>query len=746
METKKIKDIFNDYKTENNIQEAKIKEINYIKKTGKLKIELISSTYIEIKDIWDFEKFLRTRFLIEDISIAIKYEENVKMKSIEEEWKNIACYMAHKYPITKPMLINSPIEVDEKKITVNMQVKGADFLVQRKLDEALSNLIYNLFETKYKVELIENISEETMHLYEEKAKRVQKLAIEKAMESVNLESLEHSNIENGEKANGVSKANSQSTSNNATTAKVQESPKVEAKEVPAKQEQVEEEKTPLIYGRSMNIKEELVKVSEITVDSGKVLLDGEIINTDSRELKSGKFLVMFDLYDGTSTITCKAFVEADKKGQVLGRIGAAKGVKVLGTAQFDPFSKEIGIMANTIIETEGRKKVVRKDLAEVKRVELHMHTQMSQMDAVTSAKDLIKRAMSWGMKSIAITDHGVVQSFPDAHKLLGPDNQEMKVIYGVEAYLVPDKAPIVTNVKKQTLDGATYCVLDLETTGVSPVNDRITEIGVMKFKDGEVIDKFACFVNPERPIPPKVVEVTNITDDMVKDAETIEIVFPKLLEFLEDSVIVAHNADFDVGFLKNNAKRLGYEFNNTYLDTLKLSRELFPDFKKHKLGIIAEKLGIEVEVAHRALDDVDTTVKVFKVMIEKMKNKGIKTLEDIDMILTNASDKDAYKKMKAYHAIILAKNYIGLRNLYKLVSLSHLHYFYKKPRILKSLYKQNCEGLILGSACEQGELYRAILEGKSDEEIENIANDYDYLEIQPLGNNEFMVREGIVQD
>ena len=731
MEQKKINDIFNDYKTESNIKEAGIKQINYMKKVNKLKIEILSNTYIEIKDIWDFEKFLRTRFLIEDISIIIKYEEGVKKKNIEEEWKNIACYMAHKYPITKPMLINSPIEIKDKTLTVNMGVKGAEFLTQRKLDEALSSLIFNLFGINYKVVLIENISEETMHLYEEKAKRVEKLAIEKAMEEVNIEGIDQTKAENAENKKNVPKGT--------------EAPKDTPQEVQAPEPQ-EEEKTPLIYGRSMNIKEELTKVSEITVDSGKILLDGEVINTDSRELKSGKFLIMFDLYDGTSTITCKAFVEAEKKNQVLGRIQSAKGIKVAGTAQFDPFSKEIGIMANTIIETEGRKKTSRKDLAEIKRVELHMHTQMSQMDAVTSAKDLIKRAMSWGMKSIAITDHGVVQSFPDAHKLLGVNNPDMKVIYGVEAYLVPDKPPIVTNVKKQTLDGATYCVLDLETTGISAVNDRITEIGVMKLKNGEVIDQFSCFVNPERPIPQRVVEVTNITDEMVKDAETIETVFPRLLQFLEDSVIVAHNADFDVGFLKNNAKRLGYELNNTYLDTLKLSRELFTDFKKHKLGIIAEKLGIEVEVAHRALDDVDTTVKVFKIMIEKMKDKGIRTLEDIDLILTNATDKDAYKKMKSYHAIILAKNYIGLRNLYKLVSLSHLHYFYKKPRILKSLYKQNCEGLILGSACEQGELYRAILEGKSDEDIENIASDYDYLEIQPLGNNEFMIRNGTVQD
>ena len=265
----------------------------------------------------------------------------------------------------------------------------------------------------------------------------------------------------------------------------------------------------------------------------------------------------------------------------------------------------------------------------------------------------------------------------------------------------------------------------------------------MKVKNGKVIDEFSCFVNPEKPIPQKVIEVTNITDDMVKDAETIDKVMPKILEFVGDSVLVAHNADFDIGFLKYNAKVLGLSMENTYIDTLRLAKALFPDYKKYKLGIIAENLGIEVLVAHRVLDDVDTTVKVFNVMIDMLKNKGVKTVNDIDSVTMGNTD---YKRLPTYHAIILAKDYVGLKNLYKLVSLSHLHYFYKKPRILKSLYKKYSEGLILGSACEQGELYRAIIAGKSEEEIEEIAKDYDYLEIQPIGNNMFMVRNETVPD
>ena len=467
-------------------------------------------------------------------------------------------------------------------------------------------------------------------------------------------------------------------------------------QIPNKPE--EDESTPLILGTSQNIQEKLTTVQELSADDGRVALQGEVIFMEPRELKSGKTLLSFDLYDGTSTLTCKAFLNKDQSKKVQGRIAKAKGIKIAGTAGMDSFSNELSVMANTIVETEGLKKEIRMDNSEHKRVELHMHTKMSQMDAMTSAKDLIKRAMKWGMKSIAITDHGVVQSFPEAHKLLGVDNPDMKVIYGVEAYLAPDNTKSVYNNKGQEID-TTYCVLDLETTGFSAKTEKITEIGIMKVKNGEVIDEFSCFVNPEKHIPQRVSEVTNITDDMVKDAKTIKDVFPDVLEFLGDpnnTVIVAHNANFDVGFLKQNAINLGYKFDYTYLDTLSLAKDLFPNYKKYKLGKIAENLGIKVEVAHRALDDVDTTVKVFRVMMDMLKEKGAKTVADIDQLAADEeTKKEEYKKLKTYHAIILAKNYVGLRNLYRLVSLSHLHYFYRKPRILKSLYKKYSEGLIL---------------------------------------------------
>ena len=509
----------------------------------------------------------------------------------------------------------------------------------------------------------------------------------------------------------------------------------------------EDTSSPLILGNSMNISDPLVKITDLNAESGNVCIDGEILGMEDKETKTGKVILSINIYDGTSTMTCKAFLPGKNAKNIVKRLGKTKAVKLAGRAQMDAFSNELTIMANTIVESTPLPKTTREDKAEVKRVELHMHTKMSAMDAMTSATDLIKRAMSWGMKSIAITDHGVVQAFPEAYHLLGRDNPDMKVIYGVEAYLVPDKEKSVKNPRGQVLNDATYCVLDLETTGISITTEKITEVGIMKVKNGEVIDEFEIFVNPEKPIPQRVVEVTNITDEMVKDAETIDKVFPKILEFVGDSIIVAHNASFDVGFLKHNAKLLGYEFNNTYIDTLPLAKDLFPDLKKYKLGKIADSLGIEVDVAHRALADVDTTVKVFNVMLKKLKDKGINTVDEIDSATKDPeAQKEEFKKQRSYHAIILAKNYVGLRNLYKLVSISHLNYFYKNPRILKSIYKKYSEGLILGSACEAGELYQAIELGKSDEEIENIARDYDYLEIQPIGNNEFLVRNGVVPD
>ena len=889
--SRKIGDLFSDYKTNSNIEDAEIARMNLLKKINTLEIEMQAKEYIEIKEIWYFEKFLRQRFQFEQVHIKIKYAEGVRKKPIADEWENIVCLMAHKYPLMKPLLLlKSQIEVTENQINVYMKIQGADFLKARKLDRELESVIENIFGKKYIVNIEERINAEEVLKQKEKAKQVQQKAIENVMREAmeaqrmaaekqaqnsgenmqnNHQQQSHQNPsaqnyeqypasemppipegvyndvdyamptetdmgyipempENEEPSNiifgkpsraketlfkikditsndsrvtiegrivscecketktgkgmlifeiydGTGIMNCKAfakdiTEGNEVSEKIQSAKAIkvtgksgmdayagdltvmaniiiEISDEGMPQLPEEDTSSPLILGNSMNISDPLVKITDLNAESGNVCIDGEILGMEDKETKTGKVILSINIYDGTSTMTCKAFLPGKNAKNIVKRLGKTKAVKLAGRAQMDAFSNELTIMANTIVESTPLPKTTREDKAEVKRVELHMHTKMSAMDAMTSATDLIKRAMSWGMKSIAITDHGVVQAFPEAYHLLGRDNPDMKVIYGVEAYLVPDKEKSVKNPRGQVLDDATYCVLDLETTGISITTEKITEVGIMKVKNGEVIDEFEIFVNPEKPIPQRVVEVTNITDEMVKDAETIDKVFPKILEFVGDSIIVAHNASFDVGFLKHNAKLLGYEFNNTYIDTLPLAKDLFPDLKKYKLGKIADSLGIEVDVAHRALADVDTTVKVFNVMLKKLKDKGINTVDEIDSATKDPeAQKEEFKKQRSYHAIILAKNYVGLRNLYKLVSISHLNYFYKNPRILKSLYKKYSEGLILGSACEAGELYQAIELGKSDEEIENIARDYDYLEIQPIGNNEFLVRNGVVPD
>ena len=772
---KLIQDIFADFKQGGNLLKSVIKKINLYKKTNRFEILLQSDLPIDIKEVHNFEIYLMERFKFEVVIIKIEYTEQPDI-DIVSKWEDIINYMSFKYPSVKAILRNSVIEFenDNKTIKVNLQLKGSEILYARGIDKTFSEIIYNIYGKRFLIKYFDNESKERVEQYKENARRLEEEAIRKANQEAVAQRREsmaeerkqveareqellarrngsqngNSNGTSGSKGQGENTGNVRNTGNAGGNGSVGNKSSIQqiAPPPPPLPPQTDDEESPLIYGRNTNIKDPLLKVVDLSIDTGKACIDGEIVNIgEVRELKTGKFLIPFDVYDGSSTITCKIFAKPEENKQIMKRLKNAAGVRVAANVQFDPFAKELGAIANTVIETQGMKKVSRKDESPVKRVELHMHTQMSQMDAMTSAKDLIKRAMKWGMKSIAITDHGVVQAFPEAHKLLGFNNPDMKIIYGVEAYLVPDKTPIVSCSKGQDID-TTYCVLDLETTGLSFRTDKITEVGIMKVKNGEVIDEFSCFVNPEKPIPPEVVKVTNITDDMVKDAETIDKVFPKILEFIGDSVLVAHNADFDIPFLKYHGNLLGYELNNTYMDTLRLAKALFPQFTKYKLGFIADKLGIKVDVAHRALDDVDTTVKVLNVMMGMLKEKGAKTIDDIDVVTDKDESKEMYKKLPTYHAIILAKNYVGLKNLYKLVSISHLHYFYRKPRILKSLYRKYSEGLILGSACEAGELYRAIIGGKTEDEIEQIASDYDYLEIQPTGNNMFMVRNGTVPD
>ncbi len=515
----------------------------------------------------------------------------------------------------------------------------------------------------------------------------------------------------------------------------------------------------VIYGR--DFEEEAMPIEEIIGEMGEVVIRGKVIRADKREIKNERMILIYDVTDYTDTMTVKFFVHNEQASEITGAMKEGAFVKIKGMTMLDKFDHEL-----TIGSLAGIKKIPdfttsREDRSVRKRVELHCHTKMSDMDGVSEAKDIVKRAYKWGHPAIAITDHGVVQSFPDANhvwedlwkaeksrcKEAGepePDKQSFfKVIYGVEAYLVDDLHEIATNEKGQDF-GADFVVFDIETTGFSPTKNRIIEIGAVKVCGGKIVDRFSTFVDPLVPIPFEIEKLTGITDDMVMGAEQIDTVLPQFLAFCGDCILVAHNAQFDMGFIMENCDRQGISHDFTYVDTVGIARILLPGQKKHTLDAVAKTLNVSLENHHRAVDDAEATAEIFVKLIPMMAKEGIATLAQINE--RGKASPDIIKKLPTYHAIILAKNNVGRMNLYRLVSESHLTYFARRPRIPKSLLAQYREGLILGSACEAGELYRALLEKKSDAEIARLVNFYDYLEIQPLGNNRFMIESDRVPD
>ena len=379
----------------------------------------------------------------------------------------------------------------------------------------------------------------------------------------------------------------------------------------------------------------------------------------------------------------------------------------------------------------------RTDNSPVKRVELHCHTKMSDMDGVSEVKDIVKRAKSWGMPAIAVTDHGCVQAFPDASHALDKGDF-FKILYGVEGYLVDDMKELVEHSRGQSFSDS-YVVFDIETTGFSPEKNKIIEIGAVKVVNGQITDKFSTFVNPDVPIPFEIEQLTGINDNMVLSSPGIEVILPQFLEFCKDCALVAHNASFDVSFISWQAAKQGLEFEPTVLDTVAIARQLLPSLNRFKLDTVAKALNISLENHHRAVDDAGATAEIFVKFVEMLRARGVENLDQLNEM--SELSPDTIKKLPTHHVIILAKNEVGRINLYRLVSWSHIDYFAKRPRIPKSLLNQYREGLIIGSACEAGELYQALLRGLPRAELMKVASFYDFLEIQPLGNNAFMLRD-----
>ncbi|MDD3404264.1 MAG: PolC-type DNA polymerase III [Hespellia sp.] len=505
----------------------------------------------------------------------------------------------------------------------------------------------------------------------------------------------------------------------------------------------------LIYGR--NFDDEPIMLNQVVGEMGEITFQGKVFQMDQREIKNEKTILIFSVTDFTDSITVKMFVKNEQLADILGDVTKGCFLKIKGVTTIDKFDGEL-----TIGSISGMKKIAdftssRSDNSLQKRVELHCHTKMSDMDGVSECKNLVKRAHDWGHKAIAITDHGIVQAFPDANHMIedfdkaDKDREEpFKVIYGVEAYLVDDLTDIAVGAGNQTLDD-TYVVFDLETTGFSAIKDKIIEIGAVKVKNGEIIDKFSEFVNPRRPIPFHITQLTSITDEMVMEAEDIETLLPQFLEFVGDAVLVAHNASFDVGFIEQNCRYQDIVPDFISVDTVALARVLLPTISKYKLNNVAKALNISLENHHRAVDDAGATAEIFVKFIEMLKERGITTLKGVNQF--GDMNPDAIRKMPSYHAIILIEKLNpGKENLYRLISDSNLIYYGRRPRIPKSEYNKYREGLIIGSACEAGELYQAILNKKNKEFIARLCEFYDYYEIQPLGNNRFMIESDKYSD
>lgn len=495
----------------------------------------------------------------------------------------------------------------------------------------------------------------------------------------------------------------------------------------------------LLYGR--NCDGELMELKDIYDEIGEVVVHGQITSMETREIRNEKTIIIFSITDFTDSINCKIFVRNEQLPEILDGLKKGGFYRIKAVAIYDKFDREISLGSVVGIKAITDFRVKRNDTSLEKRVELHLHTVMSDNDSVVQIKDVVKRAHDWGHPALAITDHGVLQGFPIARHAYEDLHLEkddpFKIIYGVEGYFVDDLGDLAVNSKGQSLD-APYVVFDIETTGFNNVKDRIIEIGAVKVVHGKITETFSEFVNPERPIPFKITQLTTITDDMVKDAGTISEILPKFQKFCEGCVLVAHNAAFDTGFIRENCKEQGLLYDYTSVDTLGLARCLMPHLGKFTLDNICKHLNVVLETHHRAVDDATATGKIFVQFLQMLKKKDIFNLDEVNTFASNSTD--LIKKGRTYHGIILVKNNTGRVNLNRLVSESHIHYFNRRPRMPKSLIDKYRDGLILGSACEAGELYSALVDQRSDEEIAKIVEFYDYLEIQPVGNNEFMIR------
>lgn len=625
-------------------------------------------------------------------------------------------------PSINGTLNNAFVTYEEGNLQITLNNGGKSLLDAKGFDKALKRIIKDEFSLEINI-----IYTGTLEIDGQSEEYVQ--AMKNAAEKIERQRIEES-VNEAASSEAVTKAVKEKRNSDA----VQE---IEVREGKFLLPQIVESSIKPFYGRT--IRGKIEPISTIVSDTGRIVVWGDIFDIEKKVTKSGdKNIFVIDITDYSGSTSVKVFGTI-KDTAILDNLKKGDTIVVQGDVEYDRYAGELMLIARSIA-TANKVKVV--DKAEEKRVELHLHTNMSQMDAVTSAGDLVKRAADWGHPAVAITDHGVAQAFPDAMKAadkINKDGEKIKVIYGTEAYFMDDLVESVDGESEEPLDGTFIC-FDIETTGLSANRDKITEIGAVKVVNGEITDTFSTFANPGMPIPAKITELTGITDAMVKDAPSQSEAVTAFLEFAGDSVLVAHNASFDTSFIRKACENMNREYNYTSIDTVAISRAILTDIKNCKLDTVAKYLRLGDFNHHRATDDAEMLARIFISLCTRLKDDyNITKTSEINTQIAGGGD---FKKLPTYHQIILVKNLTGLKNLYKLISYAHLTYFYKKPRIPKSELIKHREGLIIGSACCAGQLYQAILLGKPWPEIKAIASFYDYLEIQPAGNNNFMIREG----
>ncbi len=767
--------------TERAFADVEVQKVRACRGNNRITVILDSVHLIEYKDIVNMEEALNVQFfkrMGNSVSLKINYSLS-SLYNPESLWDMAKSALMDELAAASRMnnifLDNAEISFEkDENDAYTMVIKAEDTFINRMSAENVKNFLGEVFRTRYGFEVNFDLKwtecteipvnpRDEVYYYAAKAeKKPLKRITENGIEEPKEATEKHDKPTDKKSAPVSAAAESADAEAPSKEAPKTEAPKADNKDrftpkAGGRSQFVKkklEEDPDLFYGRLFDSEDAVTTpLSEIQDSPSQICVFGKIINVEEPTLtrKKDRYIVKFSFTDMTDSVYAKLFPLVEDKDELLKYIAKGKCIKMKACARFDAWDKEVEMADIVGIKAIPDFIKKRKDESDEKRIELHAHTTFSDMDAVIAPETLIQTAFDFGHPGVAITDHGVVQGFTEAFhyyrdKLVKNKNpeiaeraKEFKILYGCEIYLVNDMKDIVKDDKGQGFDEETV-VFDIETTGVSKTKDKIIEIGAVKLKDNEIVDRYSVFVNPEVPIPSEIVTLTHINDDMVKDADVIENELKRFLDFCGDAVIVAHNASFDTGFIKRFAREQGIEWKPTIVDTVEVAKGLMGDLKNYKLDTVANELGVSLENHHRAVDDAECTALIYQKLCNILKKKGYSKLSEAAEHLKPSVD--AIRKMHPFHCIVLIKNETGRVNLYKMISQSHLTYFGGRfPKIPKSMLATHREGLIIGSACEAGELFSAVLEGDSNDVIDNLCDFYDYYEIQPIGNNSFLIED-----